>query len=375
MAVPRPPHRDFLPHPRHRPLLTALLAPAPAARTAALEWLDAIDFDLIDMGEQRLMPFFDSRLRELGIDHPLAGRVRGLYRRAWCVDHIMRNELGGILETLAEACPRPVLLKGTALGRLVYDHPAHRPSSDFDILVPANALPGAVAALQRAGGTAYHTSFHATTVSMPGGRLVDLHRSPYHTAFRESHVAPLFTRLRRIPPEESASRPWFALGNADQLLHTFMHGLNPSPCPPIRWIVDAALLLRRERGQIDWDLFAHEAARLEFIEPAVIGLRETLAFEPDDEAARVLGRLQRQTSSSAVDLWLQRRRAGGAVALWEMTRRNARGPGRLLLVIRSVLARHGPAGLASRLITKGPSQLLELAKGLRAAPRAALGPT
>lgn len=373
MAPAPRPHRDFLPLPRHLPLLTALLAPADEARPAALQWLEAADFDAIDTSEQRLMPFFDSRLRELAIDHPVQGRVRGLFRWAWYVEQTMRKELGGILRLLAEAAIPAVLLKGAVLSRVVYAHPAHRPYGDFDILVPHAQQRRAIAALKAAGGFVSHTSFHAITLRMPSGFSVDLHRSPYQTAFCARHVDPLFTRLREVEAiqrEQARAQPGEAsrlltLGNADQLLHTIMHGLCPISPPPIRWIVDAVLLLRREREEIDWDLFQAEAARLEFIEPAIVGLREILRHEPDAAAVRVLARLEAQTSPAAIERWCAARRDSGLIAIWDNTRRNAKGPGRALLVIGLVLEQHGPAGLVRAAAGKGMPALRALFRTLR----------
>jgi hypothetical protein len=93
MATTRRQSGDFLPLARHEPLLRALLATDAAAAPAAMQWLEAIDFDVIDVAEQRLMPFFDSRLRALALDHPAKGKIRGLYRRAWYVEHVRRQNI------------------------------------------------------------------------------------------------------------------------------------------------------------------------------------------------------------------------------------------------------------------------------------------
>jgi hypothetical protein len=359
MALPF--HPFARPLERHVTLLSALLAAAPVARPAALRWLETVDFDQIDVGEQRLMPFFDSRLRELGIDHASSGRVRGLYRRAWYVEQIMHNQLDGVLKVIGEVTATAVILKGAALGRLVYDRPVHRPYDDFDILVPYEMQSRVVEAMRRAGGTICPPSFHATTVRMPGGLAVDIHRSPYHMAFQAEHVRPLFTRLRRIEAVEPVgadsmrrtSEPWVTLSFTDHFLHTLMHGLSLTTLPPIRWIVDAALLLRREDRRIDWDLLVDEIIRLDFVEPAILGLHEVLRYEPNDNAARVLTELERRPSRPSVmhaDVGAQHL---GLVWLWEVTRRNAGGPmGRIRLMTSFFLARYGLRGLLRRFSRK-----------------------
>jgi hypothetical protein len=376
MAATRPPQSDLLPLPRHRLLLTALLCPPAIARPAALKWLDSVDFDLIDVGEERLMPFFDSRLREFGINHPTTGRVRGLYRRAWYLEQMMHSQLGGVLKIIGEVTSEAVLLKGAALGRIVYDRPVHRPYDDFDILVPYDMQVSVVEAMRRAGGTVCPPSFHATTVRMPSGLSVDIHRSPYHLAFQAKHVKPLFMRLCRIEPVAPATTgsrylppdPWFTLSSTDHFLHTLMHGLAITTLPPIRWIVDAALLLRREGCRIDWDLLVAEVARLDFVEPAIFGMREVLVYEPNEDAASVLAELERRTSQPATLYWDVDAKLPQVVWirwLWEATRRNAGNPvGRLRLIVSLLLAQHGWLGLFRRLATKGVPVSIELVKTL-----------
>lgn len=356
---------------RHATLLTALLADAPLARTAAHRWLDTVDFDDIDVGEQRLMPLLDSRLRELGIDHPTNGRVRGLYRRAWYVEQMMRHQLGEVMKIIGEVTSEAVLLKGAALGRLVYDRPAHRPYDDFDILVPPGKQAGVIAALQRAGGTICPPWFHATMVRLPSGLSIDIHRSPYHLAFQPEHVKPIFTRLRRIDAAthgadgtpDQPSDAWLTLSATDQFLHTLVHGLFPTSVPPIRWIVDATFQLRRASGQIDWKLFLDEVTRLDFADPAILGLREILRYEPNEDAARVLAELERRASRPALLRWQLDAKEADVVWLWESTRRNASGPvGRLRLIASVFLARHGLAWLLRRIATKGVPLSMALVK-------------
>jgi len=364
---------DFIPLPRHGALLTALLAPRPVAYPAALQWLETVDFDLIDVGEQRLMPFFDSRLREFGINHPTTGRVRGLYRRAWYVEQMMHSQLDSVLKIIGEVTTEAAILKGAALGRIVYDRPVHRPYDDFDILVPYDKQVSVVEAMRRAGGTVCPPSFHAITVRMPNGLSADIHRSPYHLAFQAKHVKPLFTRLCRIEPVAPATAgsthlppvAWLTLSSTDHLLHTLMHGRTLTKSSRIRWIVDATLLLRRDGCRIDWDLLVAEAARLDFVEPAMLGMREVLEYEPNEDAARALAELERRISQPGTLYWDVDSKLSGFFVLWERTRRNADSPvGRLRLLVSILLARHGWLGLFRRLAKKGVPFSIELLKTL-----------
>ena len=340
MSIAGHTHRHYLPDASQHTLLTALLAPPTAAAAAARQWLDTVDFDAIAEGEMRLMPMLHDRLRALGIDHPLAGRIRGLYRRAWYVDQTMRRDLAALIATVARVSPDVVLLKGAALGLYAYADPAHRPFADFDILVPDADQERVIAALVAEQATPRFYAFHAFTVRLTNGREVDVHRSPYHEAFGAALVAPLFGRLRRLAGPASAPSPapaaWSTLGDADQLLHTLVHGLKPNPIAPIRWLVDAVLLVRAAGETFDWDTLVAEAGRLDFVEPAIVGLREIARFEPSPALSQALETLGRHTTPQALAAWSAASvtPVDGPVRIWERTRRNARGFARLTLMAR-----------------------------------------
>ena len=48
-----------------------------------LEWKASTIFDKIDYATTRLMPLLYLRLESLGIDDPIRGRLKGIYRLAW----------------------------------------------------------------------------------------------------------------------------------------------------------------------------------------------------------------------------------------------------------------------------------------------------
>ena len=60
---------------------------------------------------------------------------------------LMEAELAAIAAALDEAGVPVLLLKGAALGRMVYGSPAERPISDLDLLIPADRLERAREAL------------------------------------------------------------------------------------------------------------------------------------------------------------------------------------------------------------------------------------
>jgi hypothetical protein len=117
MAISKKVLHDFMPNFHQELLLKALLCRGPEAISAMNSWLDTVRFDSIGVAEIRLMPMLYSRMREFGIDHRLVGRIRGLYRRAWYVNMMMRKELTVLMSTVTAVTQPVILLKGAALGR------------------------------------------------------------------------------------------------------------------------------------------------------------------------------------------------------------------------------------------------------------------
>jgi hypothetical protein len=326
-------NKDYVPDAMQHLLLSALLAPHETAIGAAASWLDRIDFDAITEGDIRLMPMFSHRLTELGIDHPLSGRIRGLYRRAWCIDRTMRHDLVGVLIGIASVSRTPVVLKGPALGVFAYANPAFRPFADLDVLVPPEDLRNVLDYLEVPGTTVNDPVFHAIMVRLPNGREVDIHRSPYHMAFQPHHVRPLFGRLRPLAAGLIApgAPACFTLGDADQLLHTLAHGLRVNLVAPIRWVVDAAMIVQKAGDGFDWGLFMAEARRLELAAPAVLGLREVSRFCNLPGLTEALASLERDTTERVLRRYRAEAMDQGPVNIWQKTRRNASGLARLQL--------------------------------------------
>lgn len=358
---------DYLPDAMQQLVLTALLGPDKAASRAALAWLDRVNFDAITEGDTRLMPMLSHRLTELGIDHPLCGRIRGLYRRAWYIDRTIRKDLAAALATVAEASRSPVVLKGAALGVYAYAKPAFRPFADLDVLVPPEDLQAVLDRLGAIGTKVAEPVFHAVMVRLHNGREIDIHRSPYHMAFRPHHVRPLFSRLRPLAAGQfgPSSPVCFTLGDADQLLHTMAHGLKPNPVAPIRWVVDAAMILRAAGEGFDWRHFIAEARLLELEAPAVLGLREVARFCRVPGLAEALSKLETDIPGRALRRYRAEALADGPAKVWQATRRNACGPARLRLFAQFYRQRWGTAWIRKFFRKLGPAIIQVWRHGVR----------
>lgn len=97
------------------------------------------------------MPLLYLRLRDSAAWPRLPGDVQGAltaaFRAAATRTLLQEAALAGLTASLTSAGVRVALLKGAATGRTVYDSPAERPVSDFDLLVPRDQVEAARAVL------------------------------------------------------------------------------------------------------------------------------------------------------------------------------------------------------------------------------------
>ncbi len=118
-------------------------------------------------------------------------------------------------------------------------------------------------------GETFLNRYHAHHLMNEQRDELDLHR----------HLLTMETELNGDDDFWAASIPFQlhgvetrALCPADQLLHTFLHGMPWSLVPPIRWVADAYMIL--EHAEVDWARLLQQAARRE----AVLLTRNAVAY-------------------------------------------------------------------------------------------------
>jgi hypothetical protein len=100
---------------------------------------------------QLTMPLYRG-LVQMGNDSPLRKRLESeMTEQAVLYEFVYPQQLGDILAELRAAGVKTLVLKGHALGQMIYQQPLLRPYSDFDILVPPDVLEKATFALTRLG--------------------------------------------------------------------------------------------------------------------------------------------------------------------------------------------------------------------------------
>jgi hypothetical protein len=145
--------------------------------------------------------------------------------RVW---HDMR--LIEITELLGNAGIDQRVLKGPAFGTLDYPDRIMRPTGDIDLLVRGEQLPGAIQTLVRNGGSVVDPEpvkgysqviGKSTTVTMPDGLEIDLHRTlvrgPFGVRMRPED---LWLRSREF---SIGGVPMLTLGLEESLIHACFH--------------------------------------------------------------------------------------------------------------------------------------------------------
>jgi hypothetical protein len=231
--------------------------------------------------------------------------------------------------------------------------------SDFDLIVPKDKAVEASRLLQGRGFRAASHSWnqelairHAVSHIHPDRGEVDLH---WHILFEcLSDEADRHFWDHAVPLDVSGV-PVLRPSATDLLLHVLVHGMRWNIAPPMRWIADAAMILRGDEA-VDWDRMIRFAGRYRLTHRLGLALhylneRFQIAV-PDRVLAATAGEsslverfelfaMQGEDERSA---FRHLRRAAHLLRL--VTSEERAGLSRALG--HELLKRYGPSGLASR---------------------------
>ena len=272
----------FWPSPLQEQVLRAALLPGEAGAAAWGRLRPELDIDdLWDSEIYRMLPLVQRNLQGLGLDDPDLPRMRGLARRTWYENQVRLQQIRRALERLRSAGIDLMVLKGVPLAIQYYRDLALRPMADVDVLVPTGAVEDALAVLEADGWPVSRRelrNWHGTGLVHPDGRTLDLH---WHVGI----PLLLADEARSNDDFWSASVPievdgleLRALCPADQLMHVLVHGSWAVSGAQVRWIADAAVVVRQAGDDLDWDRFVYQVARRRVMLPVRTALRY-LAWE------------------------------------------------------------------------------------------------
>lgn len=260
----------------HAPLLTAALAEPEPAVAALRDWLAAHPLaGTIEHLAYVLLPGIYRRLSLAGVDLPERARLASTYRHTWALNQRLHQSLHRYARALdAEGIPF-VVIKGPWLLAYAYGDPGTRPTADLDLVIRPADLPRLQQWLAREG-------FRPTHDPPPPHHLARSCGLGYRRAGDvdlDVHWHP-FMADTPVAAEERfwADSVWMDLQGArvrvpsplDGFLLTLWHGRKPDPGSRLRWIVDAALQLRR--APIDLAALLARAEHTRLLQPCVEAL-------------------------------------------------------------------------------------------------------
>jgi hypothetical protein len=271
----------FLPTPAQELLLKACLGSGADVVRYWERWRQQTDLEDIDDASQRLIPLLYRRLLAEGVEqHPLLEKYGGIYKRSWFRNGLLFNEAATLVRAFDTAAIPTMILKGMVLALSHYPDRGARPMADFDLLVPASQARASIELMRAQGwkakydgapeSLAAHPGIFVATPFTRGGRAeVDLHCHALARCVGAAADRNFWSHARRLDFDGISTR---ALDDTDLLLQVCVHGSVWNPVPPVRWVPDAALIVKS--GRVDWHRLESDALEYQLVLP----MRETLGY-------------------------------------------------------------------------------------------------
>jgi hypothetical protein len=243
-------------------LIKACLANDDGFETIFRKWESVSSLKALNSGALRLLPFLQKRILDLNVDSLIEPEIKRLHRYFWARRQLQEVTIQESVLPLMKGIAS-VSLKGFALERLAYRPGELRPFSDLDLLVSRSDFR---LIDDRAGnydlrylGAAPARSFEYLQHAKPyTGKHLDL---DIHWTFFPLGVDVMYDeRIRERASIDDDYDGWLLPSPTDALIHTVLHGSRPDVVSPVRWLLDAHLLI--SRNDIDWKLLKEESKKL-----------------------------------------------------------------------------------------------------------------
>jgi Uncharacterised nucleotidyltransferase len=346
--------RSLQPTPSDIALLRAALLDGEQARSAYKIWRERLDWERLPGTWKRLIPLLHENARRLGLADSLLERFGGVRRYYWARNLRLMELAKQVHLTFAQAGVPALALKGTSLVAAAYVDRSVRPMEDIDVLVNRARVKDAIRVLNGLGFAPHGFTERcllerlAVVGELPGcafvnvkGEYVDLHWNAMHLDRRVNADDAAWIRSNRITFEGVGIN---VLHPNDQLLQLCAHGIQDMDSSAIRWIADAAIVIRAS-PMLDWSAFVKCAAfhRLSAsLADALTLLKRNLSLPIPDW---VVNQLRRQSSfeeRSENRLWQLPAHAWGSGMTRMLLQLSAFRRGRSDLFDRSVVFSVGP---------------------------------
>ena len=238
------------------------------------------------------------------------GRLKGIYRMAWYENHRLVHRTVPALQLLNQNGIETMAVKGLPLIVDYYRNFAVRPMADLDVVVRTNQARRSIALLEAAGWKRNERASdedllyrHSMQFLHPEKGELDLHWHLLYEACAEAADEHFWSESKPLAIDGTTSRQ---LAPTDTLLHIVVHGIRWNPEPPIRWIPDAAVVLRRKDLSIDWGRLVETARMLKLSHRLGLGLQYLSDNGLAPVPGHVLDQLRRQpiTLVERIENWI-----------------------------------------------------------------------
>jgi hypothetical protein len=244
----------------HDALLKACTASDTEFVANLLEWERIQDIETIDFASMRLIPYLYRKAESLKVQMANKGICKGLYLKAWYLHNTIKTPTIEWIEQ-QELLENAILLKGGALQYTIYKKdPPSRPSDDVDLLLPRHSAEKALDLLEKQNFQVNHKLSKATIFNLRNGinyfsldKSIDIHWGIFPVCSDLMFTSRAFDRTIQVSEKLKILSP------TDNLIHCLIHGYGTNDLAPIRWVLDAHLLVTS--GMVDWELFWEEIDR------------------------------------------------------------------------------------------------------------------
>lgn len=282
MSIPLP---ATFPTPQEELLLELVLCPDAEFATLFAQWCKKIAFDDLDYALVRLLPLVSLRLRRTTIDTPLVQRIHGVYKKAWVHNQLTVAAVKKVLPHFEQAGIPVVTLKGLPLLYAAYKDTGARFVGDADMIIHPRHAQAAMEIMRQQGFDYIKPSYRRAapraqelaqmSFTDPQARQeIDIHFSLFEPEVYARTVALFLGRELAHAMSYNALFPHvqsymlgdtksLMLGPEDMLIHVVVHGARHNKHRPVRWVADAAAIIRSL--PVQWDMLVERAVLFGFL--------------------------------------------------------------------------------------------------------------
>ena len=244
-------------------LLKAGLLPPGKAESYWDKFITDYDLQKLDHGCNQVLPMVFINLKNQ-LKNDLNEKIcLSSYKYVWAKNHLLMHDAKALLILLKQHDLKVCLLKGAAFIGHYYPDYGMRTMGDIDLLVSPKQMVTLVNIIESNGYKIISNQedidkhgllrlFHARAFENSRGTEFDIHQYLSKFLIGEAFSERIWQNVKAIDLF-GIEHLTYVLNPTYQLIHTVLHGLQYAPVSSIRWIVDAANLLKNNCDEMDWD--------------------------------------------------------------------------------------------------------------------------